>query len=157
MKSKIFKSGKFIFNASLVCAIALICAQSTNASNTNSAKYTEELKRQYDFQEVKSYQALPDVPTFTGHTEFKRGLIYPHQKGFTCIQYKMDAKEDQQTVLRWYQEALKMYKWQVSSNTTSNVIQANKQGNIIAITLVRSGKPGFGTDIDICYTAMNNR
>ena len=147
-----------MLNVSTACLSLLICAQAANATNsTNSTKYTEEIKKQYDFQEVKSYQALPDVPTFTGQTEFKKGLIYPHQRGFTCIQYKMDARADQQSILRWYQDALKMYKWEISSSTSASVIQASKQGNVVCITLVRSSKPGFSTDIDICYTAMNRR
>lgn len=133
----------------LASASVLLFAQSAMADSKKSDALPEGM------QELKAYQSLPDVPNFSGQAVFNRGLI-SHTNGCPTITYNFEAREDQQSVLRWYQEALKNYKWTSQGANNCMLVSGEKKGNLVQVKVVPSAKRGYGSQVTISYTSSTN-
>lgn len=78
---------------------------------------------------------LPNLPGYTGTQYYINGLVYPNAKDgpgymmvFNCENTKVQVKD-------WWQNALKMHKWDVTFSD-SNIIKArDKDGSTCIVTM----------------------
>lgn len=103
------------------------------------------------FQELKRYEQLPDVPQYSGQSSFVRGQLYPEQKGTVMVAYTILARENPQMVKSWYQDALKMYRWNLPGSQPFNGVSACKGNNNIRVHVTNAAQPGYATAISISY------
>lgn len=145
------------FTIVAICATLLfgtqLVPQATNAAGEK--KFSNDQTNtapEFQYQELKGYQPLPEFPQFTGHTEFDQGILFPNSRGGTAVTYMISAKENKEAVLQWYRDALKMYQWNLGSGTKS-MIYATKGANVVQILITNPTRSGYGCTIGINYKA----
>jgi len=139
-----------IAKTSLVLITTLLSCQAVNAQQYKASQQADQ-NPEYKFQQLKSYQQLPDLPQYSGQAEFKHGVVYPQARGGISVTYNLQAREDKQTVLRWYQDALKIYHWNMSSEQAPDSVHAAKGGASVEVMATQSAHRGYGSDIFITY------
>jgi hypothetical protein len=93
--------------------------------------------------EMKDKISLPDVPEYTGLHKFVNGFIYHVPKQGPSYVMTFNVKEDRQTVIEWWKNTLKTYRWNILSSDRDAVIASNKEGNMCAIQI---SAPAFTSD-----------
>ena len=136
-----------VFKSTIISA--MIFTQGAFADNTQNTSEQSEFK----YKEVKTYQELPELPKYSGQAEFVRGLIYPSARGGASISYTLCAKESKQTVIRWYQDVLRMYKWEMDKEQSLNGVSGRKGKAHVQIAVAPTSRQAFGSDITISYNA----
>lgn len=150
--SKTFKSSIAVI--SLLSAAGLSLTQTANANpfgTSSGGKPQVAEEPEFHYQQLKRYEQLPDVPQYTGQAEFIQGVLYPSARGGKSISYSLAARENRELVIRWYQDALKMYKWNMDGEQTPSNIHGMKGGNFVQVVVAPASKAGYGCDILITY------
>lgn len=147
MNKSIKSIGKTIL---LINLLAIISSQAACAQQYKASQEAQQ-NPEYKFQQLKSYQQLPEFPQYSGQAEFKHGVLYPQARGGMSVTYNLQAREDKQTVLRWYQDALKIYHWNLSSEQAPDSVHAARGGATVEVMATQSAHRGYGADIFITY------
>lgn len=78
---------------------------------------------------------LPNLPGYTGTQYYINGLVYPNAKDgpgymmvFNCENTKVQIKD-------WWQNALKMHKWNVSYSDSNTIKARDQDGSTCIITM----------------------
>lgn len=111
--------------------------------------------QEYKAQSIKTVVNFPNVPLYTGKYMFLSGFRYPQIKGGEHIGYSLGVNEDSGSVLDWYKSALGMYGWKVKNTTSTDTVQAVKDGNTIVVTVQSKRALGYRTVLMIGYQYGN--
>lgn len=141
--------------AAAVLGVILFGQSASSASSPRSVDGTANVHVESEFKckEVKKYEALPDMPQYSGQTEFLHGIISPGARGGAAITYELAVRENKDIVVYWFREALKTYKWVACGDQVANAISASKGGNYVQIVVSNSGRSSHPTQIMISYRA----
>lgn len=153
VRTRINKS-KWMLSAASSCLVLLLCSQtviSADISKTTKSTSTTTGEGEFAFRELKKYEPLPDLPQYSGQADFVQGVVYPQAKGGTSTTYSMCAREGKDAVVRWYQDALKMYKWNMAGQQSSDGVRGFKGGNYIQVAVTPPPRRGYGCEIIITY------
>lgn len=120
-------------------------------SDDGTAKIAVE--SEFKCKQMKRYEQLPDLPQYTGQSEFVHGIITPEARGGASVTYEIAVRENKDMVVYWWREALKSYKWTNCGDQTANAVIANKDKNYVQIVVTNSGRPNYPTSIMISYRA----
>ncbi len=160
VKVKIYKSSNTYQNLiikNLFCLLAFnilalwIAPGSYAADSKNPySKGQTEVVSEFKTQTVNKCQQLPDFPQYSGQSEFISGFICPNAKGGVQITYNISVRENKQTVLQWYQDALRVYKWDLRK-PNSTAVSATKGGTYVNIMVSPASRSGMLSDIMISY------
>lgn len=105
------------------------------------------------WQLLKTPISLPDIPQYSGQAQFVSGLMYPNKPGGPTVSLQYRAREAPDTVITWYEEALKAYKWvgrrAPQNSTGGRVYEASKGKSSITVTAADSRVRGFLTEFKI--------
>jgi len=78
---------------------------------------------------------LPNLPSYTGAQQYINGLVYPNAKDgpgymmvFNCENTKVQIKD-------WWQNALKIHKWDVTFSDSNTIKARDKDGSICIVTM----------------------
>lgn len=123
------------------------------ASAPRSADGTAQIQVENEFKckQVKRYEPLPDMPQYSGQSEFVNGIIAPGASGGAAVTYEIAVRESKDVVVYWYREALKAYKWTACGDQAANSVAANKGKNYVQIVVSNSGRANYPTQIMISY------
>ncbi|MBZ0187147.1 MAG: hypothetical protein K8F91_12945 [Candidatus Obscuribacterales bacterium] len=103
------------------------------------------------WQILRKPMELPDLPAYTGQSQFISGLMYPNKPGGAAISMRYMAKEDAGTVSQWYADTLKANSWKTAKATNDSSIRAQKGGNGVTIRVTPAKKSGFKSEMKISY------
>jgi hypothetical protein len=105
------------------------------------------------WQVLREPVQLPDFPAYSGKATFNGGLMYPNKRGGPAIGLRYSAREDPESILGWYEDALKSYKWAVNRQrgVVPGSVTATKGGSSCVVQAAPSRKPGFGTELYINF------
>lgn len=122
---------------------ALLLAQAADRGGTGEGAW----------QVLREPVQLPDFPAYSGKATFNGGLMYPNKQGGPAIGLRYSAREDPESILGWYEEALKSYKWAVNRQrgVVPGSVTATKGGSSCVVQASPSRKPGFATDLYINF------
>ena len=92
--------------------------------------------------ELKKPVDLPNLPTYTGHSQFTNGIVQEHELGTTWTQY-FAVKEETKDVVDWYSQVLGMQQWQIQAqNSTQDgsrqMMAKSKDGNTCTLNIRRN-------------------
>lgn len=151
------KAVKRLALAGLLCLLSIQAASSAdygtnNNRPNNKAAVIEE--PEFKYQQLKRYQELPDLPQYSGQADFVQGILYPSAKGGKSITYNLAARESKPMVVRWYQDALKLYRWEFDGEQSADGVRAHKGGNFVQIMVAPPTRLGYGADIIITYRTI---
>lgn len=124
-------------------------------SGTKAQAPSQSDIQEYKAQSIKDYVDFPNVPRYTGKFLFLSGFRYPQIKGGEHIGYTLGVNEDSGSVLEWYKTSLGMYAWKVKNTTSTNTVQAVKDGNTIVVTVQPKRALGYRTELAISYQYGN--
>ena len=142
-----------ITTATALLGVLVFSQAAANAGAPRSADGTATIAVESEFKckQVKKYEQLPDLPQYSGQAEFVSGIISPEARGGSAITYEILARENQQMIIYWYRETLKMYKWNTCSDQGATSVSASKGGNYVQVTVSNSGRTNYPTSIMISY------
>lgn len=149
-------ANKFSFSIAAALVGIIVFGQGTAiASAPRSADGTAKIQVENEFKckQVKKYEPLPDMPQYSGQSEFVNGIIAPGASGGAAVTYEIAVRESKDVVVYWYREALKSYKWTACGDQAANSVTANKGSNYVQIVVSNSGRANFPTQIMISYRA----
>ncbi len=124
-------------------------------SGTRALPPSQADVQEYKAQTIKEYVDFPNVPRYTGKFLFLSGFRYPQIRGGEHIGYTLGVNEDSGSVLDWYKTSLGMYAWKVKNTTSTNTVQAVKDGNTIVVTVQPKRALGYRTELIISYQYGN--
>lgn len=104
------------------------------------------------WQLLKQPISIPDVPQYSGQAQFVSGLMYPNKPGGPTVSMQYRAREAPDTVIAWYEEALKAYKWigrKPPAASRGRTYEASKGASSITVTVNDSTVRGFLSDIKL--------
>ncbi len=104
------------------------------------------------WQLLKQPITLPDIPQYSGQAQFVSGLMYPNKIGGPTVSMQFRAREAPDTVLEWYQEALKAYKWvgrKAPATNRGRSYEAFKGKSTITISVNDCNFQGFRTNFKL--------
>ncbi len=103
-------------------------------------------------QRLKAIVDTPNVPPYSGKTQFVMGTIFPNVKGGPSATMQFSVKDKPTTVLSWYKNALNENKWSMLDNMTGTVgLAAMKDHNICQVMVLAPTKPNCQCDVLLRY------
>lgn len=137
-----------------ICAALLLSCLFLSSAYVVMAQHADSGGQGQAFwQLLKTPITLPDVPQYSGQAQFISGLMYPNKPGGPTVSLQYRAREAPDTVIAWYEEALKAYKWmgrRVPQNSTGGrVYEASKGQSSITVTATDCRVRGFLTDFKL--------
>jgi hypothetical protein len=102
---------------------------------------------------------FPDVPPYNGRdTKFLDGISHPDMKGGRkCVQGRYQTKEDSQTVLHWYSNALKSSGWTMEADQrerTGIAARKDKDGLIVFVHARDMSSSGYRCEFVVRYLVV---
>lgn len=110
--------------------------------------------RSYETQPLGSAPQLPDVPAYTGKSQFSVGYMYPNSDGGPSYTVSMGAREKPEHVINWYKDSLRSYGWNFDPNNRdphSLVAMHTKTNNYLKLVVISTGNTVFPTSVEILY------
>jgi len=98
---------------------------------------------------------LPDIPNYSGKTEFISGEELDGPKG-TSYRLRFYAKEDPDEVGKWYNDALSMYSWKMLDHTTRTCTARSKNGGQATVIVNPCLHKGMASVVTISYNHPNS-
>jgi hypothetical protein len=95
--------------------------------------------------EMKGKVSLPDIPDYTGQPKFVNGFSYHVPKQGPSYVMTFNVKEDRPTVIEWWKNTLKTYRWNIIS-AERDAVTATKEGNMCVIQV---STPAYPADKNI--------
>lgn len=131
----------------------IVLGQGASIASPRSADGTPNIQVESEFKckQVKKYEQLPDLPQYSGQSEFVHGIITPEARGGASVTYEIAVRENKDMVVYWWREALKSYKWTPCGDQTANAVIANKDKNYVQVVVTNSGRVNYPTSIMISY------
>jgi len=93
---------------------------------------------------------LPDIPTYSGKTEFISGEQLDGPKS-TSYRIRFYAKEEPDEVGKWYNDALSMYSWKMLDHTNRTCTARSKNGGMASVTVNPCLHKGMASVVTISY------
>lgn len=142
----------------IFCFLGLqLCPNAEAGNNQCPYKKTDtEVASEFKTQSLSRYEQLPDVPQYSGQTQFLNGVLSPNARGGVQITYNLAARESKQAVIQWYQEALKMYRWELVQ-VNSSTLSVRKGGNFLNVMVAPANRAGMQSDIMLSFRTTAGR
>lgn len=135
-----FYSFAIILITALLSTTAISPAAEAGNNNLISFAGGKKFSPPVQIERLKYSPSLAYIPTYTGSGS--KNIEAVHYTGLPtgeCYNLKCLTREDQATVLAWYQESLKQCGWKIDERTSSNCsITANRIGGLTCIVYTRT-------------------
>jgi len=136
--------------------------QQNGAHKWTSADYTQNknIKMARPADPVPTRQLdrmidLPDIPNYSGKTEFISGDELEGPKGVS-YRLKFYAKEDADEVGKWYNDALSMYSWKMVDHSPHTCTARSKSGSQATVTVNPCAHKGMASIVTINLNRPNS-
>lgn len=136
MTVRLTKKGNLLraFLVVVLCTMTTVCSSTAQPQQSSGSQYKKAPTVAAD--PLKNKVDLPDLPDFTGHAKFVRGVSSNTDHCQNYLQFFV-ASEDPTQVLDWYKNTLSMYKWNISY-AGPICVTADKEQNTCSIMVSNS-------------------
>lgn len=106
---------------------------------------------QADPVKVLSAPAYLPFPNYPGRVFYQRVASFSEQGPYSRYMVTFLTTDTDESVLAWYRDMLRQYQYRINESMGRGIISARNHKTTVLISVSRSAKPGYRTEVYLSY------